>query len=390
MSNDLDLDINNYSISDLVKFFKFNKHESLTQSSIELREIELRELLFSSGTIDKRNKQRLIEFLDSAKHLLINAKCPHKIADTPIPKPLDNSNFPVSLVNSPGRDQELNTRNVTNFVNSAPSEFFPGILNPLQTRVLNKFINIDTKFRDNLQHNPADFIVSLPQKIQKVVSIELASIELPLSFYNISQKLQTNSFNIVFGSTYHTITVSDGYYTLSTLIDAINALTETSYDILFSIDPHTNKIKASSNSSFSLDFGNYYERLGLILGFQQYQYLLDKHDYIAESFPDCDRFKYIYLAIDDYNHNSQNNFDSVFQKSLLSPHILSRLSLVNTSVFGVFTGNSTNMIHEPRKFFGPVDIQKLHIQIFDTFGKIIDLNGANYSLCLQFKTIYDL
>ncbi len=38
MNNSLDLDIQNYSIKDLLKFFRFNSFNSLTPADIELRE----------------------------------------------------------------------------------------------------------------------------------------------------------------------------------------------------------------------------------------------------------------------------------------------------------------------------------------------------------------
>ena len=44
---------------------------------------------------------------------------------------------------------------------------------------------------------------------------------------------------------------------------------------------------------------------------------------------------------------------------------------------------------EPRKYFGPVDINRLQIQLLDDHGRILDINNANYSLCLTFKTLYD-
>jgi hypothetical protein len=66
------------------------------------------------------------------------------------------------------------------------------------------------------------------------------------------------------------------------------------------------------------------------------------------------------------------------------------LSVQNTPNFRVFSGNEFNMIVEPRKYFGPVDIQKINVKIYDDMGRMVDLNGANFSFCLTFKTLYDL
>jgi hypothetical protein len=45
---------------------------------------------------------------------------------------------------------------------------------------------------------------------------------------------------------------------------------------------------------------------------------------------------------------------------------------------------------EPRKYFGPVDIQKLHVQVYDDHGRILDTNNSNFSCCILFKMLYDL
>ena len=49
-----------------------------------------------------------------------------------------------------------------------------------------------------------------------------------------------------------------------------------------------------------------------------------------------------------------------------------------------------NLITSPRQYFGPVDIQKLQIQLLDEYGRILNLNNMDYSFCLTFQTIYEL
>ena len=71
----LDLDINNYTINDIEKFFMFKPKSGYTAVQVELRETQIREQLLSSGHIDKRMKRDLIEFLNSAKEWLIEIKC---------------------------------------------------------------------------------------------------------------------------------------------------------------------------------------------------------------------------------------------------------------------------------------------------------------------------
>ena len=60
----LDLDINNYSINDIEKFFKLKKKTVYTVDDIELKETQIREQLLKSGHVDKRFKRDLFEFLN--------------------------------------------------------------------------------------------------------------------------------------------------------------------------------------------------------------------------------------------------------------------------------------------------------------------------------------
>ena len=41
-----------------------------------------------------------------------------------------------------------------------------------------------------------------------------------------------------------------------------------------------------------------------------------------------------------------------------------------------------------RDYFGPVNIEKLHIKILNKFGELADNVNTNYSLTFQFETLY--
>ena len=42
-----------------------------------------------------------------------------------------------------------------------------------------------------------------------------------------------------------------------------------------------------------------------------------------------------------------------------------------------------------REYFGPVDIQKLHIQILDPYGRVLNLNNMDISFSLHSACLYD-
>ena len=112
----LDLDINNYNINDLERFFQIKPNTKYTESDIELKEYNIREKLLSSGHINKRFKRDLIEFLELAKNWLIFVKCRkgNFTAPTTIPDnyKLDKLDTPISKEVEP-RTNELIKRFVS-------------------------------------------------------------------------------------------------------------------------------------------------------------------------------------------------------------------------------------------------------------------------------------
>jgi hypothetical protein len=433
----LDLNINNYTINDLERFFQISPNKKYSAADIELKEAELKEVLLSTGHVDKKFKRDLIEFMDTAKDWLITVKCKNETKNTTsfhnVPKIEKYPNVPASREAMP-RMEELMERPDTPYVNTFSSEYFPGIMNPLKTRIICKCLNIDTRFRDNITlTNSADFLVNLPIKLQKVVSMQITAIEFPVSFYGISKTYGNNYFYIeatqqlVDGGDItkqsKVVVVPDGNYNASDLIDTINTLisgtnhdcTQLHVDSLFKyISFHVdvsptgsgtakvsvkttedvgNKIK-SINIDFSRDIhGNpdktpVTSKIGMNLGFLKQKYQ-GKTSYDSDTLVEPAPLRYIYLAIDDFNNNVNNHFISAFNNSIMSPNILARIS-VKGSYFSLMMETDLNLTTEPRKYFGPVDIQKMHIKVYDDHGRILDMNNSNFSFCILFKMLYDL
>jgi hypothetical protein len=73
----------------------------------------------------------------------------------------------------------------------------------------------------------------------------------------------------------------------------------------------------------------------------------------------------------------------------MSPDILARIS-IKGSYFSLIMESDFNIVTEPRRYFGPVDIQRLRIRLFDDKGRILPMNNSNFSFCLNLKMLYDL
>jgi hypothetical protein len=283
------------------------------------------------------------------------------------------------------------------------------------------------------QTNGSDFLINLPVRLQKVVSMQITSIEIPVSFYGISAKYGNNYFTIgatqqlidegdIFEET-KIIIMPDGNYNANDFIDTVNTLISGRNPDGSPIDPNsmfnyvifrldvsqtgsgTAKVYIettgnlaytikSINVDFSLDIeGNpdktpITSKIGMNLGFVKRKYQ-GATSYISETLVEPAAVRYIYLAIDDFNNNVNNHFISAFNSSILSPNILARIS-IKGSYFSLMMESDLNMTTEPRKYFGPVDIQKMHIQVYDDHGRILDMNNSNFSFCLVFKMLYDL
>jgi hypothetical protein len=156
--------------------------------------------------------------------------------------------------------------------------------------------------------------------------------------------------------------------------------------------------KANQITNIRLDFaldldGNTYEgdlsyRIGWNLGFQKRSY--DGATlHISETVIEPVTIRYLYLAIDDFHNNVNNHFITAFKDHLLSPNILARIALKG-SYFSLIMQNDMNLLTEPRKYFGPVDIQRLRIRVYDDRGRILNMNHSDFSFCLNFKMLYDV
>lgn len=430
----LDLDINNYSINDVEKFFQLKPNGKYSASDIELKEYNIRETLLSTGHINKRFKQNLIEFLERAKQWLISVKCPPPKVPSAIPAnyKLDPIESPV-LNAVPSRQDELITRPDTQFVYANNSQYFPGKLNQLDTRVITKSLNIDTRFRDNLYStHSSDFTLQMPTKFNKVVSMSLSSLELPITFYSISSYYGNNFMNMSVAYTDASggilisdkvIVVPDGNYNAQDLLDRINRIlspvdtngTLTKPDDIFSYVQLTLDITATGSGTgkvtvqpsgaragritniimdYTRDINSIIDnvepstRLGWNLGFLRRKYD-GQTSYTADAVIDPASLRYIYLAVDDFCNSSHNHFINVFNDSIMNPNILARIS-VKGAYFSLLMENDFNIVTEPRTYFGPVDIQRLRIRLFDDRGRLLNMNNANYSFCLDLKMLYDL
>ena len=300
--------------------------------------------------------------------------------------------------------------NIIKHKETKKDEFFQtnhksGTLNPLTIKTFKKVINIDTRFRDNYEGSiSTDFIINLPNAFKKVLSIQVVNYQLPYTIYSISKKMGSNSFYV--NNTL--IEIMDGGYDEIILIQEINKKLPS--DISLSFNPISAKFYFTSNSIFSLNF-DYIENqdmrynlatnvdknqltLGWIMGFRNSIIKNGKQTFIkyegslsyeAENCYDGGvSNKYYLLSVNDYQNNHNNAFVSAFKyQSLTDNNILCKMT--NSKEDGIKT-----ILYPKRIYFGPTSINKLHIKIYDEYGRILDVNNGDLSIEIECEILYDL
>ena len=397
-----DLTIDNYNKIELIDMFELPSNYDTY--IVEQQETKLKEsILNNSGNITQQTRLKIVEFLKEAKKILLNGITPKMTVSG---------------------SHDVQERPSEPYLTSFPTDYVKGVINPLKRRVNTRYLNIDTRFRENyFTCQSTNYHLDLPLKISGVMSLQLSAIELPTTFFNISKQLGNNFFTIEVdnynnGTTtesYSTvITLQDGNYAPSSLVDYLNSIVGTmgapfnllifTLNILNTMISGTGQMVVGISNpndifNFTLNFqadknGNNDNntplplKSGWTFGFRSGKYV-NNSTYISEGVMDLTGPRYIYLVVDDFNNNVNNAFYGAFNSSILNKNILARISL-QSKFFDIFIENNLNVITTPRHYYGPVDIQKLHLQLLDEYGRVLDINNMDYSFCLILHTVYDI
>jgi hypothetical protein len=285
-----------------------------------------------------------------------------------------------------------------------------------------KFINIDSKYRDDYNtkyqeydkyktYSSANFNITLPERINDVKTISVCNAEIPMSFHNISATLGNNCFKVVMRSEDSNtenvssifIRIPNGDYTIETLTEVLNGII---YEGVLNGNVICEVLNGrftfkNINDEYSIAFDfivdendvsdpfNFNHKLGWLLGFRKPSYFLPKRDtkILSESCADLNAVRYLYLIIDEYTKGNQNSFISPMRESLIRKNIIAKITLNKTTYkFGdILPANNFNgyLLTDRRNFTGKVDLQKLNIQLVDETGTPVDLNGLDFSFCLE-------
>jgi len=408
-----DLNIENYKRDELIEMFELPPN--FDRNIVEIKESKLRDTIINNSEINKDTKVLTINFLTKAKNIILSEDNPK---NKPLKEKIENFyNTSYELKSSKLEDQGehmVQVRQDKPYLSSYPSEFFPGVINPIKKRTIKKNLNIDTRFRDNYYSTTAsNFTIQLPLNIDNVLKMQLAAVELPTTYYMISKQYNNNYFSITVNENNTIIEIPDGNYTQTTIMDIvttqlslagapfsyisfiINLTNSTTGSAQTMVGPNGTGIVTNLELNFQYDRNGVEDRgtplplkFGWNLGFRNGIYS-GVTNYVSEGVVDFTGPRYFYLVVDDYNNNVNNNFYSAFNNSVLNKNILARISL-QANQFNILQQTNLNIVTTPREYFGPVNLSTMNIQLLDEYGRIVDLNNMDFSFCLNLSVVYDL
>ena len=298
-------------------------------------------------------------------------------------------------------------------VNSYPYPVAPTNLNSIKRVTQFKNLCFNSCFRhDYYKTSACDFQYTIPSEIKHVVSMRLASVELPNTWYLFSTRNKSNYFHLtVYDPTDEStitvvITIPDG----SPDIDNISTYMNTTYFynsgrsdalslFMFHIDESTFKTTLSFYSGenntgivYSMCFvddlnANIMTTFGWIMGFRLANYNNMTGAITSEGMFDAAGDRYIYVAVNDYQKNNNALNMVCFDNSIMEEDIIGKIPVTTGKLSIIITEN--NSLVKTRKYNGPVNIRNLHVRLLDKFGEVLDLNNMDFSFTLEFEILYE-
>jgi len=276
-------------------------------------------------------------------------------------------------------------------------------------------INIDSRFRKSALEPPTDFMYELAHTYKNVIKARVASVEIPIGFYNFSIVRKNTMFRIdamdyVGNLHYLQITIPDGDYSPPCLIETIqqqfNAIRDT-YGIFFRITLNQNNRKVSiihdgsgpppcppgpthCPVAYSLTFAmvGLEERLfdfglGYNLGFNKQFYGVEApFSVTGESLINTSGDNYFLLAIDDFYTVEHKTNDTYIQ-------CLAKI-LVKKDANGIIFDDGYTVLSNEIVFPRPQDLKQVRVRLLDMYGVAIDLHNLNFSISLEITEVMNI
>ena len=371
----VNLDINTYTLTELENLLKlikpYNEEDILNKkNNLENQILKI--------NININKKEELYIFLDNIKNKLtgeyLNSLRPDDRLFNDVNK-YDGNHFVIKNNNNQYESVLENNKKVNK-------------------SIIKKTYTIDSIFRpnyDNPNNKSHDYIIELPETITNAVTMSISSIEIPLSYHNVSDDFNNNTFRIELNKIlvtgvsnehnwniilvpglYESLFTSSSQRKAQNIETQINTQIRAQIDdadvaqnLKFKVDPisgfsafiydnnsATRKIEDGNQIVINFNIDNertlnncsensLFQKLGWQLGFRTDKIIIDNSNANINGSPNpvsasiispciCHIAypRYLYIAIDDFQTSSRNYF-AVASGSTIAPNIISRINILS-------------------------------------------------------------
>lgn len=445
MTTEFDFDINNYRITDIENFFGLNP--DYTFNDVLQKKEGMVNIITNNKQHDKIYKTNLIQFMDEAVVKLINQikkttqqnngfiedynKLVIERDEGNVVNQTSTTyaghNF-VMDKNTVELNDVLGKSNRLNPIETYQTNISRSNLNVVKRKTFNQTVMLNTLFREDYETTQStDFNIVLPYYFKNVMSLRLSSLQLPNVMYNISAANGNNAFyiDVEDGGPNGLVIMPDGNYEISNFVSVLQTqmntqLSTTNFTV--SYDQYTYKITISYtdpplNPNFTMlfytptpknnkytyinptkpdddyrkndcvDITQIYKKFGWFMGYRKAVYA-GAQSFTTEAVYNSSPYDYIYFTLNDYNMSQSQNIFGMYSKSILGDNILAVIPVTSKS-FNICFDNGVNLLEKKREYYGPVNIQRLKIQLLNQYGEILNLNNMDFSFSLEFEIGYD-
>ena len=411
MNTDFDFNINNYTIPDIENFLGLN--QDYTFNDVMKRKQNMVTIIIDNKQYDKPYRKKLVDFMEeSVVKVIDNIKKTVQFGMNKNTVELDD------IIG--GKKQRVNP------IETFQTNISRSNLNVVKRKTFNQTVMMNTLFREDYTSTiSTDFNIVLPAYFKNVMSLRLSSLQLPNVMYNISAANGNNTMYIEVdnGGPSGGVTMPDGNYDINSFITVLQTqintqLSTTNFSVTY--DQYTQKITITYtdpplNPNFTMvfyvptpkydkyknlhkedndyrknecvDISQIYKGFGWFMGYRKAEYS-GATSYTTEAVYSSSPYEYIYFTLNDYNMSQSQNIFGMFSKSILGDNILAIIPVTSNS-FNICFDNGVNLLEKKREYYGPVNIQRLKIQLLNQYGEILNLNHMDFSFSLEFEIGYD-
>lgn len=444
MNNNIDLNIDNYSIGELKSFFKLPKNYTNAELKKKASEMELT----VSSSDESEYKYKTLYFISQAKQILIKkeeleepeleGKKTKDKGQSNILQDIKAESIRMigSVIDPLSRAQSMQFSR-----NAVPNGAYGNGYGNNTVEVKNYLLN--TAFRNDFFTTLAtNATFTLPKKLKNVISMDLSAIQFPNFIFSFSYVKRTttifikedvtnkeavviipdgnysidnmpetlekaineqivgsyipggpNRFTVTISKTSYFTTITNSTYTFTIITnrpinqrDIYNVCVDDINSELYSLKKQRSR-KTEVDDKVKATPEQYFISLGWLLGYRSQIYAGQK-SYTSEGNFQSVLVSYVYFTLNDYSNNYTSTTNGIFPTSYTSDNILAVIP-VTAALFTSNFDNNSNFIYKTRTYNGPTDISRINVQLQDPFGGPVILHGADFAFCLQVTHLLD-